>query len=142
MPCICLLPLTHSRALYLFRDPSGRRFHLYVQISSRYLVLAGNLVFGMNSKVFMSINPSISVLCALINLFASTCLFICACVNTSGFFICMAYNVGSRLLRNMSLIPGPRSNRQSWWYLDEVRRSASRAPDNKSEQRDKREYLE
>jgi hypothetical protein len=54
------------------------------------MVLAGNLVLGMNSKVFMSINPSMSGLCASMNLFASTCLFICACVSTSGFCICMA----------------------------------------------------
>jgi hypothetical protein len=74
MPCIYLLPLTHSRALYFFKDPSGRRFHLYVQIRSRYLVLAGSLVLGMNSKVFMSINPSIYGLCASMIFFPSTCL--------------------------------------------------------------------
>jgi hypothetical protein len=33
-------------------------------------------------------------------------------------------------------------NRQSWRHLDEVGRSATRAPDNKPEQRDEREYLE
>jgi hypothetical protein len=90
MPCICLLPFTHSRALYFFKDPSGRHFHLYVQMRAKYLVLAGSLVLGMNSNVFMSINPSTSGLCALINLLASTCLFICACVSTSRFCICMA----------------------------------------------------
>jgi hypothetical protein len=39
-------------------------------------------------------------------------------------------------------VPGPRGNRQSWRHLDEVGRSASRAPDNKPGQRDEREYLE
>jgi hypothetical protein len=39
-------------------------------------------------------------------------------------------------------IPGPSGNRQSWRHLEEVGRSASRAPANKSEQRDEREYLE
>jgi hypothetical protein len=38
--------------------------------------------------------------------------------------------------------PGPRGNRQSWRHLDEVGRSASRAPDNKPGQRDECEYLE
>jgi hypothetical protein len=90
MPCICLLPFTHSRALYFFKDPSGRRFHLHVQMRSKYLVLSSSLVLGMNLKVFMSINPSISGLCASINLCASTYLFVCACVSTSGFCICMA----------------------------------------------------
>jgi hypothetical protein len=37
---------------------------------------------------------------------------------------------------------GPRGNRQSWRHLDEVGRSASRAPGNKPGQRDEREYLE
>jgi hypothetical protein len=36
---------------------------------------------------------------------------------------------------------GPHSNRQSWRHLDEVGRSVSRAPDNKPEQREEREYL-
>jgi hypothetical protein len=57
---------------------------------SKYLVLAGSLVLGMNLKEYISINPSFSDLCASINLFASTCLFMCACVSTSGFCICMA----------------------------------------------------
>jgi hypothetical protein len=39
-------------------------------------------------------------------------------------------------------LSGPRGNRQSWRHLDEVGRSASRAPDNKPGQRDEREYLE
>jgi hypothetical protein len=39
-------------------------------------------------------------------------------------------------------LAGPRGNRQSWRHLDEVGRSASRAPDNKPGQRDEREYRE
>jgi hypothetical protein len=42
----------------------------------------------------------------------------------------------------LTFTPGPRGNRQSWRHLDEVTRSASRAPDNKPGQRDEREYLE
>jgi hypothetical protein len=38
--------------------------------------------------------------------------------------------------------PGPRGNQQSWQHLDEVGRSELRAPDNKPEQQDEREYLE
>jgi hypothetical protein len=90
MPCVCLLPFTHSRALYFLRDPYGQCLRLYVHMRSRYLVLGGRLILGMNSKVFMSIKPSISGRCASIHLFASTCLFICACVSTSGVCICMA----------------------------------------------------
>jgi hypothetical protein len=63
---------------------------LYVHIRSRYLVRGGRLILGINSKVFMSIKPSISGRCASMNLFASTCRFICACVCIWGFCICMA----------------------------------------------------
>jgi hypothetical protein len=110
MPCICLLPFTHRRALYFLRDPSGRHLRLYVKMRSRNRVRGGRSIFGINSKVFMSIKLSISGHCASTNLFAFTCLFICACVSTSGFCICMAYNVGSKFLRNMPLIPGSKSS--------------------------------
>jgi hypothetical protein len=43
--------------------------------------------------------------------------------------------------RRSHLVAGPRDSRQSWRHLDEVGRSASRAPDNKPEQRDELEYL-
>jgi hypothetical protein len=55
------------RALYFLRDPSGRCLRLYVHMRSRYLVLGGRLILGMNSKVFMSIKPSIYGSCASVN---------------------------------------------------------------------------
>jgi hypothetical protein len=48
-------------------------------------------------------------------------------------------------MRSTSKTPitsGPRGNRLLWRHLDEVGLSASRAPDNKPEQRDEHEYLE
>jgi hypothetical protein len=65
-------------ALYLLNVPAGLRFLRYVHIGSRHLVLAGSLFLGMNSKVLISIKPSIYVCCASMNLFSLTCLFICA----------------------------------------------------------------
>jgi hypothetical protein len=89
---------------------SGRRLRLYVHMRSSYRVQGGRSILGINSKVFMFIKLSISGCCASTSLFVSTCLFIWACVSTSGFCICMAYNGGSKLLRKMSLIPGSKSS--------------------------------
>jgi hypothetical protein len=78
------------RALYFFNDPSGCCLRHYAHIRSRYLVLGGTFHFCMSSKVPISTSPSISGFCAWTNLSFSTCLFICACVSTSVFCICIA----------------------------------------------------
>jgi hypothetical protein len=64
------------RALYFLSDLSRQRLRLYIHMRSRYLVLGGRLILGMNLKVFMSTKPSIPGHCASMNLFASTCRFI------------------------------------------------------------------
>jgi hypothetical protein len=43
---------------------------------------------------------------------------------------------------DVTMEPGPRGNQQPWRHLDEVGHSASRAPDNKPEQQDERNYFE
>jgi hypothetical protein len=64
-------------------------------------------------------------------------------VTRAGAALCKNLEVITRAgALNRKLSSGPRGNRQSWRHLDEVSRSASRAPDNKPEQRDEREYLE
>jgi hypothetical protein len=85
----CVINFLYLSASIDLNDPSGRRLRLYVHISTTYLVFGGSFYLRIYSNVSISCSPSISGYCASTNLSASTCSFIYACVNMSGFCMCM-----------------------------------------------------